>query len=82
MCVVCKSHSSPENFIRIVRTPQGTIEIDTKGHADGRGAYICKNPECAILAKKQQVFRRVFNIQVDDALYDSLIEKTQVNKGE
>jgi predicted RNA-binding protein YlxR (DUF448 family) len=33
-------------LIRIVRTPEGAIEIDEKGKAAGRGAYLCRNRAC------------------------------------
>ena len=32
--------------MRIVRTPQGTVEIDPRGKESGRGAYVCKNQSC------------------------------------
>ncbi|KPL15005.1 MAG: hypothetical protein AMJ93_16980 [Anaerolineae bacterium SM23_84] len=33
-------------LIRIVRTPQGDIEIDERGKAAGRGAYLCRDRAC------------------------------------
>lgn len=31
---------------RLVRTPDGNIEIDTSGKEAGRGAYLCRAREC------------------------------------
>ena len=33
-------------MIRLVRTPDGNIEIDTSGKEAGRGAYLCRAREC------------------------------------
>jgi len=33
-------------LIRVVRTPEGGIEVDPKGKRAGRGAYVCRDPSC------------------------------------
>ena len=33
-------------MIRIVRTPDGNIEVDVTGKKAGRGAYLCPTAEC------------------------------------
>jgi predicted RNA-binding protein YlxR (DUF448 family) len=45
-CVQCRQVRAKRELIRIVRTPQGTIEIDERGKASGRGAYLCRNRAC------------------------------------
>jgi|TARA_B100001750_G_C15507896_1_gene601627 predicted RNA-binding protein YlxR (DUF448 family) len=32
--------------VRIVRTAQDNLDIDTNGTLAGRGAYLCKNVDC------------------------------------
>jgi predicted RNA-binding protein YlxR (DUF448 family) len=32
--------------VRLVRTPQGVVEIDTSGRKEGRGAYLCRDWTC------------------------------------
>ena len=32
--------------MRLVRTREGNIEIDVSGKKEGRGAYVCPDPEC------------------------------------
>jgi len=39
--------------VRIVRTPQGTVEIDPTGKKSGRGAYLCKAQQCWQLVLKK-----------------------------
>jgi hypothetical protein len=33
-------------LIRIVRTPEQKIIIDPTGKANGRGVYLCRQPDC------------------------------------
>jgi predicted RNA-binding protein YlxR (DUF448 family) len=33
-------------MIRLVHTPENSVEIDTGGKKAGRGAYLCRNSEC------------------------------------
>jgi hypothetical protein len=33
-------------LIRIVRTPEGDVEIDLRGKKSGRGAYLCQQQAC------------------------------------
>lgn len=34
------------DLLRIVHTPDGNIEIDSRGKKAGRGAYLCRDWEC------------------------------------
>lgn len=54
-CVVCRRKRPKWEMVRVVRTPQGTLEIDNRGKKAGRGAYLCKAQECweAGLTKKR-----------------------------
>ena len=45
-CVACRSTSGKREFIRIVRTPAGSVEMDLTGKKAGRGAYLCPRYEC------------------------------------
>ena len=33
-------------MVRVVRTPDGRIEIDERGKMPGRGAYLCRDRSC------------------------------------
>jgi len=45
-CVQCRQVRGKRELVRIVRSPQGTIEIDERGKNAGRGAYLCRNRCC------------------------------------
>lgn len=57
MCLGCQEMKPKKQLIRVVRTPEGQIEIDTGGKKSGRGAYICPAGECfnkAVKAKRME----------------------------
>ncbi|MDO4620716.1 MAG: YlxR family protein [Lachnospiraceae bacterium] len=45
-CLGCRTSKSKKELIRVVRQPDGTIELDKTGRKNGRGAYICPDPVC------------------------------------
>ncbi|MGF3066138.1 RNase P modulator RnpM [Facklamia sp. P12945] len=71
-CVVTGESHPKKDLIRIVRTPEGTIEIDPTGKKNGRGAYISLDPELAIQAEKKKVFNRTFEMEIDKEFYQEL----------
>lgn len=42
-CLGCREMKPKRELTRVVRTPEGTVCIDRKGKANGRGAYLCAN---------------------------------------
>lgn len=40
-CIECRKACQKGELIRIVRTPNGQVEYDPSGKANGRGAYLC-----------------------------------------
>ena len=45
-CVACRSSSDKREFVRIVRSPAGAVEIDLTGKKAGRGAYLHPSVVC------------------------------------
>ncbi len=45
-CIACRQVKPKRELLRIVRTPQGRVEIDAVGKKSGRGAYLCANRSC------------------------------------
>jgi hypothetical protein len=45
-CVQCQQVKAKRELTRVVRGPQGTVEVDEKGKTAGRGAYLCRNRVC------------------------------------
>ena len=72
-CVVTKEKCDKKDLIRIVRTPEGNVEIDLIGKKNGRGAYIKKDIEVVNLAKKSKILNKHLEIEVPDTIYEELI---------
>jgi len=49
-CIGCKCKKPKKEMIRIIRTPDGKIEIDKTGKKSGRGAYLCGDVKCLDIA--------------------------------
>ncbi|MCH8990011.1 MAG: YlxR family protein [Chloroflexi bacterium] len=45
-CVACGVKMPKVQLVRVVRITQGSVVIDTTGRAPGRGAYLCRIPQC------------------------------------
>ena len=45
-CVVCRQVRAKRELVRLVRTPEGSVEIDVTGKKAGRGAYLCRQWAC------------------------------------
>jgi len=43
---VCRSTRAKRELIRVVRDVHGTLSVDLRGKAPGRGAYLCAEADC------------------------------------
>jgi uncharacterized protein len=46
LCISCRTSTPKRGLIRIVRTAEGRVVVDTTGKLNGRGAYVCAEPQC------------------------------------
>ncbi len=72
MCVVTKEKFPKNELIRVVKTPEGKVIIDESGKANGRGAYLKKEKEVFLKAKKSKILNRQLEIEVPSEIYDEL----------
>ena len=59
-------------LLRIVRTPEGEILLDSTGKKSGRGAYVCPDPTCLKKARKNRSLERAFDTAIPPEVYDAL----------
>lgn len=71
-CVVTKEKCEKMNLIRVVRTPDGNIEIDLQGKKNGRGAYLKKDIEVYEKAKKSKILDKVLEVEIAEDFYEEL----------
>ena len=71
-CMGCNQKKDKKDLIRIVKSKDGTINIDKVGKLEGRGAYICDSVDCLEKVKKSKRLEKVFETKLDDEIYDKL----------
>ena len=77
-CVGCRTMRDKKELIRVVKTPEGEIVLDTTGKKSGRGAYVCPAAECLKKARKSRALERAFSLAIPDEVYDGLEAQMQV----
>ncbi len=80
-CTGCGEMKSKRELIRVIHTPENTIEIDLTGKKNGRGAYLCNSAECLTLAKKQRAIERSLSTAIPDDVWRRL-EEEMINQHE
>ncbi|WP_283650645.1 RNase P modulator RnpM [Dubosiella newyorkensis] len=71
-CVVSNERFPKKELIRVVRTPEGEVVIDTTGKKNGHGAYIQKSKETFEKAKKNKALARALEIEIPEEIYTQL----------
>ncbi|GAB6157590.1 YlxR family protein [Desulfotomaculum varum] len=72
MCIGCQEMKPKRELIRVVRTPQETVEIDPTGKKSGRGAYICPHPDCLQKAVKGKRLERSLECAISPEVIETL----------
>ena len=73
-CVATNESLPKKELIRIVRTPEGTIEIDETVKRNGRGAYLKRSVEALEAAMKRKSLVRSLECEIPEEIYDKLKE--------
>ena len=73
-CIVTKERLPKKELVRIVRTPEGEVVVDTTGKANGRGAYLKIDKEVFLKAKSSKILNKTLNIEVPNEVFDKLNE--------
>ena len=50
--MACRKVKAKQELVRIVRIPDGNVEVDIRGKQAGRGAYLCRERECWVAGLK------------------------------
>lgn len=75
MCVGCQEMKPKRELIRVVRTPEESIEIDHTGKRSGRGAYICPRSECLEKALKGKRLEKALKQSIAPEVKEGLVER-------
>ena len=73
----CRERKAKRDMIRVVRTTEGSVMLDFSGKLNGRGAYVCPDPECLKKARKSRALERAFELSIPDNVYDALEQQIE-----
>ncbi|MDD5864681.1 MAG: YlxR family protein [Firmicutes bacterium] len=71
-CMGCRERKAKRELIRVVRSPEGEVSLDFSGKKNGRGAYICPNPECLKKAIRSKALDRSLEVTIPEEVYQRL----------
>lgn len=71
-CVGCGEMKSKKEMMRVLKTAENEIVLDTTGRKNGRGAYLCFCKECLQNAAKNRGLERSLKMAIPKEIYESL----------
>lgn len=71
-CLASGESMPKKDLLRIVRTPEGEVKVDTTGKLNGKGAYLKKSLEALEIAKKKNLLSRALEVNVDEEVYKEI----------
>jgi predicted RNA-binding protein YlxR (DUF448 family) len=71
-CMGCRERKEKRELIRVVRSPEGEVNLDFRGKAPGRGAYICPKMDCLKRAIRAKSLERSLDTAIPEDIYARL----------
>ena len=71
-CIGCQEMKNKKEMMRILKTTEDEIILDTTGRKNGRGAYLCFSKECFEKAVKNKGLERSLKMNIPQSVYESL----------
>jgi len=73
-CVATGEQCPKKELLRIVRTPEGEIQVDLTGRANGHGAYLKKDAAAVEAARKNKALEKALDTKIPDEFYDEILK--------
>ena len=74
----CRERKAKRELIRIVRGTDGNVTVDFGGKLNGRGAYICPDPECLKKVQRSKALERSLETAIPEEVYQRLCRELEV----
>ena len=65
-CMGCRERRPKKEMIRVVRGTDGNVSLDFGGKMNGRGAYVCPNPDCLKKALRSKALDRSLEVTIPE----------------
>lgn len=72
LCLGCGAQRPKRELLRVVRTPEGGVRADPTGKLNGRGAYVCPDPECLHKAIRGHRLERALEVTLEPGVWAEL----------
>src|SRR5205823_5600308 len=72
-CVGCREEGTKSSLVRLVRAPDGTVQLDPSGRAPGRGSYLHPSERCIEQARRRKALERALRARVPDRLWVEVV---------
>jgi len=73
-CVGCMEQSGKKELIRVVRSKDGEISLDSTGKKSGRGSYLCRDAGCLAKSRKKRSLERALKCEIPAEVYKKIEE--------
>ena len=80
-CMGCRERKAKRELIRVVRGTDGNVSVDFGGKLNGRGAYICPDPECLKKAIRSKALDRSLEVTIPEEVYQRLNREMEAGRG-
>ena len=80
-CVGCQEMKGKKEMLRILRTEDGQVCLDTSGKKNGRGAYLCYSDACFERAVKSKALERALKTAITADTYADLKKEIDAIEG-
>ena len=79
-CLGCREMKPKRELLRVVRSPEGEVSLDTRGKKPGRGAYVCPNADCLKKAIKTRALSRALETAIPEEVMQRLAAEQEEGK--
>jgi len=80
-CMGCRERKAKRELIRVVRSPEGHVGLDFGGKMNGRGAYLCPDPECLKKAIRSKALDRSLEVEIPEQVIARLQKEMEAQNG-
>ena len=76
-CMGCRERKDKRAMLRVVRGTDGSVSLDFCGKLNGRGAYVCPDPECLKKAQRSRALERCLETPIPQEVYDRMVKEME-----
>ena len=80
-CLGCREQKAKNEMLRVVRAPDGSVSLDFRGKAPGRGAYLCRSADCLRRAVRSRALERALEVSIPEDVLERLQAELEAGDG-